>query len=75
MAVRGELPPGTSDASDTDVRRLVEREVLSPEALDILDAPQASPGTQHPADVAALLSTAGRILTAAASNEPKLRAV
>ena len=57
MAVRGELPVGATTAADADIRSLVERNALLPEALVILDATQS---TAAP-DVNSLLSAAGRV--------------
>ena len=42
MAVRGELPVGATTAADADIRSLVERNALLPEALVILDATQST---------------------------------
>ena len=68
MAVRGELPVGATTAADADIRSLVERNALLPEALVILDATQS---TAAP-DVNSLLSAAGRVLAAVVRNDPRL---
>jgi len=77
MAERSELPAGASTASDTDIRRLVERAEFPAEALAILDASQPSAGPPAPDSVNALVSTAEQILMAIGRDvlaEPSLRA-
>ncbi len=77
MAERSELPAGASTASDTDIRRLVERGEFPPDALVILDASQPSAGPLAPDGINALVSTAEQSLTAIGSDvlaEPSLRA-
>jgi hypothetical protein len=77
MAERAELPAGASTASDTDIRRLVERGEFSADALAILDASQPSAGLSAPDVVNALVSTAEQILMAVGPPvpaEPSLRA-
>jgi hypothetical protein len=64
MAERSELPAGASHASDTDVRRLVERGEFPPDALAILDASQPSAGPPAPDGLNVLISTAEQILSA-----------
>jgi SNF2 domain-containing protein/helicase-like protein len=64
MAERSELPAGASAASDTDIRRLVERGEFPADVLDILDASQPSAGPATPDRISALVATAERILTA-----------
>ncbi len=73
MAVRGELPAGAATAADADIRALVERDAMPPEALVILDATQSGASTA-PRDVDSLLSAAGRVLAAVGRNEPRLGA-
>jgi hypothetical protein len=77
MAERSELPAGASIASDTDIRRLVERGEFPPDALAILDASQPSAGPPAPDVINALVSIAEQILMAigrAVLAEPSLRA-
>jgi hypothetical protein len=77
MAERSELPAGASTASDTDIRRLVERGEFQAEALAILDASQPSAGPPAPDSINALVSTAEQILMAVGRDvlgEPSLRA-
>jgi len=76
MAERRELPAGTSAASDTDIRRLVERGAFPADALAILDASQPSADLPTPDVIEALVSTAEQILTAIGHvpAEPSLRA-
>jgi hypothetical protein len=50
----------------------VERGVLPPEALGIIDA--GSSISSAPGDVKALLSAAGRVLATVCRNEPRLGA-
>jgi SNF2-related domain/Helicase conserved C-terminal domain len=64
MAQRSELPAGASAASDTDIRRLVERGEFPADALDILDSSQPSAGPATPDRVSALVAAAERILAA-----------
>ena len=71
MAVRGNLPPGTTAAADADIRSLVEHDALPPEALAILDATQ-SPASGAPRDVGSLLVAAGRVFASVGRNEPRL---
>jgi hypothetical protein len=63
MVERSELPAGGSGASDTDIRRLVERGEFPADALAILDAGQPSAGTPAPDGLNALVSTAERVLS------------
>src|SRR5258708_12329299 len=77
MAERPELPAGASTASDTDIRRLVERGEFPAEALAILDASQPSAGPPAPDGINAVVSTAEQILMAIGRDvlaEPSLRA-
>ena len=75
MAERSELPAGASAASDTDVRRLVERGTFPADALAVLDASQPSAGLPAPDRMSALMATAERILTAIGrEGEPSLQA-
>jgi hypothetical protein len=68
MAVRGELPVGATTAVDADIRGLVERDALLPEALVVLDATRST----APPDVNSLFSAAERVLAAVVRNEPRL---
>jgi hypothetical protein len=77
MAEQAVLPAGVSSASDTDIRRLVERGELPRDALAILDASQPSAGPPAPHSVNALCATAEQILAATGHRvpaEPSLRA-
>jgi hypothetical protein len=79
MAERSELPAGASAASDTDIRRLVERGEFPADALDILDASQPSAGPPTPDRVDALVATTERISAAIRGHtedaaEPSLQA-
>jgi hypothetical protein len=79
MAERSELPAGASAASDTEIRRLVERGDFPADALDILDASQPSAGLATLDRMNALVATAEQILTAIgrhteAAAEPSLQA-
>jgi hypothetical protein len=77
MAERTELPAGASTASDTDIRRLVERGEFPADALAILDASQPSAGTPAPDGLNALVSAAEQILVAVGRpipTEPSLQA-
>jgi hypothetical protein len=64
MAERSELAAGMSSASDTDVRRLVERGEFSAEVLAILDASQPSAGTPELEVLNALVATAEQAVAA-----------
>jgi hypothetical protein len=64
MAERSELPAGASTASDTDIRRLVERGEFPADALAILDASQPSAGLPAPDVINALVLMAEQILVA-----------
>jgi hypothetical protein len=78
MAERSELPAGASHASDTDIRRLVERGEFSVDALAILDASHPSAGTPASDGLNALMLAAEQILSAsqqhATAAEPSRRA-
>jgi hypothetical protein len=77
MAERRELPAAVSSASDTDIRRLVERREFPPDALAILDAGQPSAGPPNLDVINVLVSTAEQILVATGHHvlaEPSLRA-
>jgi hypothetical protein len=77
MAERSELPTGASSASDTDIRRLVERGEFPQEALAILDASQPSAGAPTADSVNALVTAAEQVLAAAGRDivaGPSLRA-
>jgi superfamily II DNA or RNA helicase len=79
MSERSELPAGASSASDTDIRRLVERGEFPQEALAILDAGQPSAGAPAAESLDALVAAAEQILTAVGRDievavEPSLRA-
>jgi hypothetical protein len=77
MAERAELPAGASIASDTDIRRLMERGEFPAETLAILNASQPSAGLPAPDVINALVSTVEQILTAIGRDvpaEPSLRA-
>jgi hypothetical protein len=77
MAERAELPAGASTASDTDIRRLVERGEFPADVLAILDASQPSAGPPASNIIDALVSTAEQVLTALGHRvaaEPSLRA-
>jgi hypothetical protein len=77
MAERSELQAGASTASDTDIRRLVERGEFPADAVAILDASQPSAGPPAPDGVNALISTAEQILMALGRDvpaQPSLRA-
>jgi SNF2-related domain/Helicase conserved C-terminal domain len=62
MAERSELPAGASAASDTDIRRLVERSEFPHDAIALLDASQPSAELPDPDGLSALFSTAEQIL-------------
>jgi hypothetical protein len=64
MVERSELSAGAASASDTDVRRLVERGEFSAEVLAILDASQPSVGPVAPEILDALVKTAEQAVTA-----------
>ena len=72
IAARGEAPAGAPNPANADIRRLVECGALPPEAMAILDATLSSAATMD--DVAPLLSSTTRILTAIGRNEPRLTA-
>ncbi len=72
MAARAELPAGALAASDTDIRRLVERGDLPLDAIAILEASQPSSGPPILDSISALVATAERLVAAPA--EPSLRA-
>src|SRR5260370_10445230 len=77
MAEREELQVGAATASDTDIRRLVERGEFPAAALAILDASQPSAGPAAADGVNVLVSTAEQILMAIGRDvlaEPSLRA-
>ena len=77
MAQRRELPVGASTASDTDIRRLVERGEFPADALAILDASQPSAGLPTDDIVNALVSTAEQLVVAIGhhvATEPSLKA-
>jgi len=77
MADRTELPAGAATASDTDIRRLVERGEFPADALAILDASHPSAGPPAPDIITALVSTAEQILMAVGPPvpaQPSLRA-
>jgi hypothetical protein len=77
MAERAELPAGASSASDTDVRRLVERGEFSAEVLAILDTSQPSAGAPAPDVLTGLVAAAERMLAVFGRDvtaEPSLRA-
>jgi hypothetical protein len=77
MTERSELLAGASTASDTDIRRLVERGEFPAETLAILAASQPSAGPPAADSIDALVSTAERILMAVGRDvpaEPSLRA-
>jgi superfamily II DNA or RNA helicase len=76
MAERLELPAGASTASDTDVRRLVERGEFPQEALVILDASQPSARALAADGLNALVAAAEQALAAVGRDtaEPSLRA-
>jgi SNF2-related domain/Helicase conserved C-terminal domain len=77
MAERRELPAAVSSASDTDIRRLVERREFPPDALAILDAGQPSAEPPNLDVINVLVSTAEQILVATGHHvlaEPSLRA-
>jgi SNF2-related domain/Helicase conserved C-terminal domain len=64
MAERSEFPAGAPAASDTDIRRLVERGDFPADALDILDAGKPSAGLPAPDRMNALVAMAEQILAA-----------
>jgi hypothetical protein len=70
MAARSELPAGASVATDTDVRRLVERGEFPADALAILDACQPSAGPPIPDSINALISTTEQVLMAVGCTVP-----
>jgi len=77
MAERAELPAGAFIASDTDIRRLIERGEFPAEALAILDASQPSAGPAAADGINVLISTAEQILMPIGRDvpaEPSLRA-
>lgn len=74
MAARSEAPAGAEGAANADIRRLVECGALPTEALALLDATRLVSSAATVADVAPLLSSTTRILTAIGRNEPSLTA-
>jgi hypothetical protein len=74
MAARGEMPAGAQRAANADIHRLVECGALPTEALGLLDATRSASGAATVDDVAPLLSSTTRILTAIGRNEPSLTA-
>jgi hypothetical protein len=76
MAERAELPAGVSSASDTDVRRLMERGDLPADVFAILEAGQPSAGAPAPDVLDGLVAAAERALAAVECRvaEPSLRA-
>jgi hypothetical protein len=79
MAERAELPTSVSSASDTDVRRLVERGDLPAEVLAVLDASQPSAGVPALDKLNALVAAADQVLAATGHGvergaEPSLQA-
>ncbi len=74
LAARGEALAGAPVAADADIGRLVERGALPAEALGLLDAVRSAPRGATVEDVAPLLSSTSRILTAIQRNEPSLAA-
>jgi hypothetical protein len=76
MVEHAELPAGVSSASDTDVRRLVERGDFPADVLAILDASQPSAGVPALDRLNALIAAAEQVLAAMgrSTTEPGLRA-
>jgi hypothetical protein len=74
LAECGELPAATSSAADADIRRLVERQVMPTETLDLLDATHPSTGRPDAATVAQLVATAERVLAMSLSKDLKAAA-
>jgi hypothetical protein len=77
MAEGAELHTDASAATNTDIRRLVERGVLPGDALAVLDASQPSSGLLSVDHVNALILAMERILTAigeGVANVPSRRA-
>jgi hypothetical protein len=70
MAELQELPPGASTASDTDVKRLVERGGFPAAALAILDAGQPSARPFAPEGISALVAVAEQIVAAIGQDHP-----
>jgi hypothetical protein len=68
LTERGELPAG-APASDADIRRLVEREGLPADALDVLDASQPSAARPVADETDALLDAAERFVAAIAARD------
>jgi hypothetical protein len=64
MAERAELPTGATAATDMDIRRLIEQDVLPADALAILDASQPSAGPQVDDDIKVLIAAAEQFLAA-----------
>ena len=64
MAERAELPTGATAATDMDIRRLIEQDVLPADALAILDASQPSAGPQVDDHIKVLIATAEQFLAA-----------
>jgi hypothetical protein len=74
IAARGEAPAGAPNPANNDIRRLVECGALPSEALALLDATRSVSSAATMDDVAPLLSSTTRILTAIGRNEPSLTA-
>ncbi len=74
IAARGEAPAGAPNPANADIRRLVDCGALPLEALALLDATQSVSSAATMDDVAPLLSSTTRILTAIGRNEPSLTA-
>jgi superfamily II DNA or RNA helicase len=74
VAARGEAPVGASDPASADIHRLVECGALPSEVLALLDATRFVSNAATMGDVAPLLSSTTRILTAIRRNEPGLAA-
>jgi len=72
MAARSELPAGASIATDTDIRRLVERGEFPANALAVLDASQPSAGPPIPDSIDALISTTEQVLMAIGRTAPTI---
>jgi hypothetical protein len=74
VAARGEAPAGAPNPANADIRRLVDCGALPSEALALLDATRSVSSAATMDDVAPLLSSTTRILTAIGRNEPSLTA-
>ncbi|HLH93819.1 MAG TPA: DEAD/DEAH box helicase [Xanthobacteraceae bacterium] len=62
LAVMGELSEGMTEATPAQIRKLVGRGLLRPEAIDVLTDLSPAEGAPSHAEIAALLDTAAKVL-------------